>query len=332
MNKVKKANWFFFAVVCVYLGGSLLFGLLSRKVELPYNLLVMTGQILIGGTLIVHSVITKGSLFKQIRHERLGIIDILLVALIMFLCLPLVYFINYVSMMFTENEIAGTMSDMVSNPYIVNLAMIALTPAIVEELVCRGVLYHSYKTKNTIFAIVMSAFIFGLLHMNLNQMLYAMALGIVFCLVVEATGSIYSSMIMHFIMNSISTTMLALLKLLMKSGLYSEEMLDAELVAGMQNAATLETPPVLTVILIVIGILIVVAFGACAVLLMGYLAKRRGHYEEFRAIFKKDKNKTTVTLEDIAADKERKGTVAVIKEYGVLVITIIICILAMIFL
>lgn len=331
MNKVKKANWFFFVVVCVYLGGSLLIGLLGRRVELPYSLLVMSGQILIGGTLIVHAIVTKGELLKQVRHERLGIADILLVALIMFLCLPLVYFINFVSMMFTENEIAGTMADMVSNPYILNLAMIALTPAIVEELVCRGVLYHTYKTKGAVFAIVMSAFIFGLLHMNLNQMLYAMALGIVFCLVVEATGSIYSSMIMHFIMNSISTTMLALLKLMMELGLYSEEMLEAEMAAGVQNTAALETPPVLTIILLVIGLLIVVAFSACAVLLICHLAKRRGHYEELKAIFKK-KSKDTVTLEDIAADKDDKSVVAVIKEYAVLVITVIICILAMIFL
>lgn len=329
MSKVKRANWFFFAVVCIYLGGSILLSLLNVKVELPYNLLVMSGQILIGGTLIGYFIVTKGEGLKAIKHERLGFIDVLLIILVMFLCLPLVYFINIVSMTFTENEIAGTLYDMIENPYILNLAMLALTPAVVEELVCRGVLYHSYKTKNTIFAIVMSAFIFGLLHMNVNQMLYAMALGVVFCIVVEATGSIYSSMIMHFIMNSISTTLMAILKLFMKLGFYSEEMLETS--TEMQDVAlALERPAVLDVIIFMMGFMVVLGFSSCAVLLIIYISKRRGHYEELKAVFKRPK-KENFTLEDIA-EKKKCSFWDYVKEYAVLAITITICVAAMIFL
>ncbi len=39
---------------------------------------------------------------------------------------------------------------------------------------------------------------FRTLHLNFNQMPYAVYLGIVFALMVEATGSIYTSMLMHF--------------------------------------------------------------------------------------------------------------------------------------
>lgn len=328
MDNVKRAGWFFFAVVCVYLGGSRLIGLLYRRVELPYNLLVMSGQILIGGTLIVHTIITRGSLLKKIKHERLGVVDVLLVILVMFLCLPVVYFINFVSMMFTENEIAATMTGMVDNPYILNLIMVALTPAVVEELVCRGVLYHSYKSKGTIFALVLSAFIFGLLHMNLNQMLYAMALGVVFCLVVEATGSIYSSMIMHFVMNSISVSMLALLRFMMKLGLYSEDMLKAEMAAGVQDAAAQDMPFALTLILIMLGFLIAAAFGICALLLIFYLAKRRGHYEEFKSIFT-SKDKVYAVSGNIEEKKERISVSAAFKEHKALIAGIAICILKM---
>ncbi len=328
MNRTKKANWFFLVVVCVFVGGSFLFSFIDAKVGLPENLSVMSGQVLIIAATTVYILFTRENPFKFVKHEILGIADILLVALVMFLCLPLVYFINVVSMTFTENEIAGTMIDMINNPYLLNLAMIALTPAIVEEMVCRGILYHSYKTKSTIFAIIMSAFIFGLLHMNLNQMLYAMAIGIVFCIVVEATGSIYSSMIMHFIMNSISVTMMALLKFLMKSGVYSEEMLGET--ADMQStAAAVEIPVILNVILIMIGLLIVIAFSSVAAAVIICLAKRRGHYEDLKAIFQKHK-KDNYTLEDIA--DEKRSIKDGIKEYVPLVIAVLICLTIMIFL
>lgn len=326
MNRVKRANWFFLVMVCIFIGGSFLFSFIDAKVGLPENLSVMSGQILIAVAVIGYILFTRENPFKFIKHERLGIVDILLVALIMFLCLPLVYFINFVSMTFTENEIADTLLDVVNNPYLLNLAMIAVTPAIVEELVCRGILYHSYKTKNTIFAIVMSAFIFGLLHLNLNQMLYAMAIGIVFCIVVEATGSIYSSMIMHFIMNSISVFMMALLKLLMKFGAYSEDMLE-ETADIQSETAAFEVPAMVNVILIIIGFLVVVAFSSLAAALIVHIAKRRGHYEELKAIFKKQK-KENHALENIA---EKECNIKnYIKEYAPLVIAIAICLTVMI--
>ncbi len=328
MNRAKKANWFFLVAVCIFVGGSFLLSFINAKVELPENLSVMSGQVLITVAVIGYILFTRENPFKIIKHERLGIVDILLVVLVMFLCLPLVYFINFVSMAFTENEIADTLFDMVDNPYLLNLAMIALTPAIVEEMVCRGILYYSYKTKSTIFAIIMSAFIFGLLHMNLNQMLYAMAIGIVFCIVVEATGSIYSSMIMHFIMNSISTTMMALLKLLMKSGVYSEEMLE-ETTNIQSQAADFETPVIINVMLIMIGLLVVIAFSTLAAAVIIYLAKRRGHYEDLKAIFKKQK-KEHYTLEDIA--EKKSSAIDYIKEYAPFAIAVAICFVVMIFL
>ena len=50
----------------------------------------------------------------------------------------------------------------------------------------------------------MSGIFFGLMHMNFNQMAYAVVIGLIFGFVVEATGSIIPTMIMHFLINGFS--------------------------------------------------------------------------------------------------------------------------------
>ena len=79
---------------------------------------------------------------------------------------PVIAILNSFSMLFVKNQVAAVM------PYMMKL----------------------------------SALIFGLLHLNFNQMPYAVYLGIVFALMVEATGSIYTSMLMHFLLNGFNVT------------------------------------------------------------------------------------------------------------------------------
>ena len=74
-------------------------------------------------------------------------------------------------------------------------------PAFNEEILCRGFVFGSYKRVSTVRGIFLSALIFGLFHMNFNQMPYAFLLGIVFALMNAATGSLLTSMLMHFLLN-----------------------------------------------------------------------------------------------------------------------------------
>lgn len=302
MKQIRKANWFLLFVICIFVGGSFGLSWLFERVNVPYNLRVMSGQILIGFSLIVFLIITRTNPIKAFRSRRLGIIDVLLAVLLMFLMLPMVYFINYVSMFFTENTTAATIGAMVDNPYWMNLLMLAVTPAIIEELVCRGVLFHAYKKKNLLAAVLTTAFIFGLLHMNLNQMLYAAVIGIVFAIAVEVTGSIYTSMIMHFIMNSISVTALAFLKFMKNIGLYPEDMLEFE----MQQVQTGTVPvvsPAVTVLLSVVAFMAVIAATALAVGVIILLAKRNGRTDRLKALFKREPEAETDEIKVRIIDK-----------------------------
>jgi len=313
LKQIRKANLFLLFVICVFVGGSFGLAWLFKRVDVSYNLSVMSGQILIGFSLIIYLLVTKTNPIKVFRDSRLGIVDILLVVLLMFLMLPMVYFINYLSMFFTENTTAATISGMMDNPYMLNLLMLAVTPAILEELVCRGVLFHAYKKKNLLAAILLTAFIFGLLHMNLNQMLYAGVIGIAFAVAVEATGSIYSSMIMHFIMNSISVTALAFLKFVKNLGIYPEEMFEAEM-QQVQAGVEVAMPTIMTVALILVAFMVVVASTALAVGVIILLAKRSGRTENLKEMFKKPSKSKRRSLQQIKAQLEAVGEIPVTEE------------------
>lgn len=83
--------------------------------------------------------------------------------------------------------------------------VIAVTPAICEEMLFRGVIFHSMKEKYRIStAIIAVAVLFGIYHMSLVKFIPTGFLGLMFCYVVYKTGSIYPAMMMHFINNAIS--------------------------------------------------------------------------------------------------------------------------------
>ena len=48
----------------------------------------------------------------------------------------------------------------------------------------------------------MSGIVFGMMHMNFNQAPYAFAIGVSMAVLVEATGSLWSSILMHVVFNA----------------------------------------------------------------------------------------------------------------------------------
>ena len=102
-------------------------------------------------------------------------------------------------------ESASTES--ISNPmsvgvFILSIFTTALIPAICEELLFRGIIFNGLRKRfNDISAIFLSALMFALMHQNLQQLVYPFLLGSIMAWLVLRTGSLLSSMIVHFINN-----------------------------------------------------------------------------------------------------------------------------------
>lgn len=120
-------------------------------------------------------------------------------------------FVNLLSQLFVKNEVVGSMSEIVMvYPFPLALLVIAVMPAICEELAYRGVFYKGYKACGPWVAMLLAAFLFGIMHMDPNQFCYAFVLGFLFLFINEVMGSFLPSVLLHFYINGRSVLLLYL--------------------------------------------------------------------------------------------------------------------------
>ena len=84
---------------------------------------------------------------------------------------------------------------------IIFIVGMALVPALFEELFFRKWILNSSKRYGNLFAIIFSALLFGLYHMNVNQGIFAFLIGILFAIIAVGTGTIKYTCILHFLNN-----------------------------------------------------------------------------------------------------------------------------------
>ena len=78
---------------------------------------------------------------------------------------------------------------------------IAILPAIFEELYVRGAVLSFSRKYSDKFAILVSAILFSLIHLNISQSVFAFLMGLLLATLVVKTKSIIPSMIIHFLNN-----------------------------------------------------------------------------------------------------------------------------------
>ncbi len=165
---------------------------------------------------IIGALISGVDIKETFRIRPIRLKTVVFSFLVILCSYPIVALLNLISMFFVENAVAETAAGLYDHGFAASMLVMAVCPAIGEEFLMRGVVYRSYKKKSPVLALVLSAVIFGLLHMNFNQMPYAIYLGLIMVLMMEASDSIITPMLMHFFMNGISTL----------SGFFSEEAIE----------------------------------------------------------------------------------------------------------
>lgn len=87
----------------------------------------------------------------------------------------------------------------------VTAVYVGIIAPVIEEYIFRGLILNRLRPLGDKAAIVFSAVMFGLMHGNLSQFLYATAIGIVFGYLAVKTGRIFYSSILHIAVNSYTT-------------------------------------------------------------------------------------------------------------------------------
>ena len=152
------------------------------------------------------------------RMKRIGIRVILWTILLAVILLPVTNYLNLLSQLFVPNNIVlriehyslltGTV--VWEKPVLLNLIYMAVLPAVVEEYLFRGVMFQGLRNCGLFKTAFITSLMFALAHGNLNQFLYAFASGLFFTYLVEASGSVYASMLAHMCLNSVTVLLVYL--------------------------------------------------------------------------------------------------------------------------
>lgn len=316
-REVKHANWYWLALILTYfLAIAVLFVLAYNKVKvrMPFYLSLALGEIIILIPTVAYLLLKEGKPLKQIQTRGLGIGNMLILVLLTYLIMPVVSFINAISMLFVENEVSTVAISLVDRPIWITIILMAVLPAIVEELAFRGILFHAYRTVDVKMAMICSGLCFGMMHLNINQFLYAFVLGMFFVLLVEATGSIYAPIIVHFVFNASnmvsSVVLMRLLRYYQSVQKQLEEQLgekavDTDSINAVLNGEA-QTEPSLVENIISYAILggVALLFGWFAFRAFRWLAVRCGTWDNIKGYFKrkpKQQGKRIVTAPYLVA-------------------------------
>ena len=94
-------------------------------------------------------------------------------------------------------------------PFVAALLLIALTPAVCEELLFRGYMFTAFRRKMSLSkAIVCVSVLFAISHMSLIKILPTAILGVALAYAVYVSNSIFTSSLMHFLNNGFSVFLL----------------------------------------------------------------------------------------------------------------------------
>lgn len=294
MKTIRGANILFPVTVLSYLAVSLFTGFLARYIPMPLPVLLVAGEVGIMLPTAIYCLVTRNNPFRWIQRKRLDLLTILLVVLFTYCMYPLIMVINMFSMFFADNAAVEVLDILSGLPMPVALLSIAVVPAVFEEFFCRGMLYHTYRRRGIWIGAFLSALMFGLLHMNLNQFCYAFFMGILFVLLIEATGSIYASMLAHFLYNATSVV------LTYATASSDSNAASGDLSAAMEESGLSAVFPdmplgLLKDLFLAAGILIMgfiaVAATALAILLLIAIAKRNGRLGHLRILISPKKRK-----------------------------------------
>ena len=91
--------------------------------------------------------------------------------------------------------------------YLRLIVIVSLLAGVCEEVFFRGFIMRGYESFGEGKAVVITALFFGIFHYNIYNLLGAVMLGLVFGMLVKATGSLYAGIVGHIVNNGFAVTL-----------------------------------------------------------------------------------------------------------------------------
>ncbi len=207
MSNYKRMNRVFLLMLIVYVGGTTLVSFAVPSLADTTLKVSILSDIMLLIVPTIYCIRHNVDVPRKFMIRPVNLSTVLISMLFVALCYPLITVVNVVSQFFVRNEATAIMDILMGPNMVINVLMLAIFPGIIEEIIFRGMFYNEYKEGGMLCGALLSAFLFGLLHLNFNQFSYAIVLGFIFALLVEATGSIITTMLCHMTLNGVNVLM-----------------------------------------------------------------------------------------------------------------------------
>ena len=167
-----------------------------------FLMLLVSELIFIFPALPLYMLITNQNLQCILPLKPLGWKNAAYILLMTFLLEPVTWLLSALTSLIYPNAAMEISAMFTRENLLAALIAIAVIPSLVEEICFRGALLNASKGMGIMGAAVINGILFGLIHLNPQQIPYAMFLGIIFSLYVIYTHSIFSSILAHFFVNA----------------------------------------------------------------------------------------------------------------------------------
>ncbi len=146
---------------------------------------------------------------KVLRLNKISLFNICIIFFIMLFAIPAVGALNLVNLLAIKSIFGKTMPSAI--PEIANwvdlvkgVIVIAVSAAVCEEVLFRGVIQRGFERFGAVKSIILTAFLFGLMHQDFQKLLGTFLLGAIIGFIVYRTDSLYGGMAAHFSNNFLS--------------------------------------------------------------------------------------------------------------------------------
>lgn len=189
--------------VNIFFLATMIWSILSQFIPTPPNSYQYIAFLI---PIIIYLFFNRSDLERILKPNMLNLKSVVIILFIWLASLPLIYLIVELYTNLFGNTLAEIVSEDAHEMFLFNFFFVAITPAIFEEILMRGIVLDGYRNKSRFVAALINGFMFGMLHLNSFQFFHTFIAGFVASYLVMATNSILAGMLIHVINNGLPLT------------------------------------------------------------------------------------------------------------------------------
>lgn len=191
-SSIRKVNWFFLITI--------IWSIFIQFMPIQANAYQYLAFLI---PISVYLFLNRTEAERILKPNPLNLKSIFIIFLVWLCTLPILLLIVNLYIYLFGNTLANIVSQDTHEYFVLNVFFTAITPAILEELLMRGIILDGYRNKSRLVAALANGLLFGMLHLNSFQFFHTFVAGFIASYLVMGTNSIFAGMFVHGVNNGL---------------------------------------------------------------------------------------------------------------------------------